>query len=83
MVSGDGSWPDGPRVRFYYDHAILDKKKGHYWDPDATFYCDKFSIYIWLSISWETMWMDLRVGEVDRWGKISSASAASSSMELA
>jgi len=51
--------------------------------PGRTFYCDKFSIYSWLSISWETMWMDLRVGEVKRWGTISSASAGTSSMELA
>jgi hypothetical protein len=61
-------WP-GTRVSFSYDHAILDKAKGYYWHPETTFYCDKFSIYSWLGISWETMWMDLRVGEVERVAK--------------
>jgi hypothetical protein len=61
-------WP-GTRVSFSYDHAILDKKRGYYLEPDTTFYCDKFSIDSWLGISWETMWMDLRVGEVERVGK--------------
>jgi hypothetical protein len=61
-------WP-GTRVSFSYDHAILDKAKGYYWEPDTTFYCDKLSIHSWLGISWETMWMDLRAGEVERVGK--------------
>jgi hypothetical protein len=59
----------GMRVSFCYDHAILDKKQGYYWHQDTTFYCDKFSIYSWLGISWQTMWMDLRVGDVERVGK--------------
>jgi hypothetical protein len=58
----------GMRCSLCYDHAILDKERGYYWDPDTTFYCDKLSIYSWLGISGQTMWMDLRVGEIERVG---------------
>lgn len=59
----------GMRVSFCYDHAILDKKQGYYWHQDTTFYCDKLSIYSWLGISWQTTWMELRVGDVERVSK--------------
>jgi len=59
----------GMRASLCYDHAILDKERGYYWEPDTTFYCDKLSIYSWLGISWQTMWMELRVGEIERVGK--------------
>jgi hypothetical protein len=58
----------GMRTGIGYDHAILDKEKGYYWAPDTTFHCDQLSIYSWLGISWQTMWLDLRVGEVERVG---------------
>jgi len=37
LVSGEWRWKLAIRtaVSLSYDHAILDKKKGHYWDPDA------------------------------------------------
>jgi hypothetical protein len=51
-------------VSLCYDHAIQNKGMEGY-NQNMAFYCDKLSVYSWLGVSGQTMWMGLRAGDVE------------------
>jgi hypothetical protein len=52
-------------VSLCYDHAVQNKGMEGY-NQNMAFYCDRLSVYSWLGVSGQTMWMGLRAGDVER-----------------
>ncbi len=52
-------------VSLCYDHAIQNEGMEGY-DQNMLFYCDRLSVYSWLGVSGQTMWMGLRAGDAER-----------------